>query len=100
MRVLALISIFLCILLCSCHRDSKLHLGGGEDTSWISAGETERVAEHFLTNRYPGARFDSLLANGATWRYRFSTNGTTLPVAVLVVVDRKTGKARFENVGR
>lgn len=53
---------------------------------------------HVLLNRYPGAQLISEVGEGQTWRYRFATNGVTLPVAV--VVDRKAGKAHFEKVSQ
>lgn len=65
---------------------------------FISTDETRQVAMHVLLNRYPQAQIVSERSEGQTWTYRFSTNGTTLPLAV--VVDRKTAKAKFENVGR
>lgn len=51
---------------------------------------------HVLLNRYPRAEIVSEQGEGQTRTYRFTTNGTLVPVAV--VVDRKAGKARFENV--
>lgn len=78
-------------LLCSC---------GAEDTDKpsqpLSTEATREVAMHVLLNRYPEAQIVSELEQGTTWKYRFATNGVTLPVAV--VVDRKIGKAHFENV--
>ena len=53
---------------------------------------------HVLLNRYPQAQIVSENGDGQTWRYRFSTNGTLVPEAV--VVDRKAGQARFERVAR
>ena len=53
---------------------------------------------HILLNRYPEAQLVSELGEGQTWRYRFATNGVTLPVTV--VVDRKTAKAHFEKISR
>jgi hypothetical protein len=51
-------------------------------------------------NAFHEIEYKAAVPNGAIWRYRFSTNGTTLPVSVSFVVDRKTGEARFENAGR
>jgi len=53
---------------------------------------------HLLLNRYPQAEIVSEQGEGPTRTYRFSTNGTVVPV--VVVVDRKTAKARFEKVSR
>ncbi len=53
---------------------------------------------HVLLNRYPKAEVVSESNDGQTWKYRFSTNGTTVPA--VVIVDRKTAKARFENLKR
>ncbi len=53
---------------------------------------------HVLLNRYPQAEIVSELGEGQIWKYRFSTNGTVVPV--VLVVDRKAGKARFESVSR
>lgn len=64
----------------------------------ISTDETRQVAMHVLLNRYPKAEIVSEQGDGATWRYRFSTNGVTVPA--VVVVDRKAAKAHFENSSR
>ena len=51
---------------------------------------------HVLLNRHPGAQIVSESGKGRIWTYRFATNGTLVPVAV--VVDRKVGKATFQKV--
>lgn len=53
---------------------------------------------HVLLNRYPKAEIVSESNDGQTWKYRFATNGITVPA--VVIVDRKTAKARFENLKR
>jgi hypothetical protein len=65
---------------------------------WISADETRRVGERLIAGRYPEAQVVSELGIGPTFTYRFATNGTVLPLSV--VVDRKTGKARFETLSQ
>jgi hypothetical protein len=96
MKIPALLLALLCVALCSCERSPNVKLGGvGDDPTWISSGETRRVGEQLITNRYPQAQLVSELGEGRTFTYRFSTNGTVSQMAV--VVDRKTGKARFES---
>jgi hypothetical protein len=96
MRISTLLLASLCVTLCSCGRSPSVKIGGvGDDPTWISTDETRRVGEQFLTNRYPQAQIVSLLGEGQTWTFRFATNDTVLPISV--VVDRKTGKARFES---
>jgi len=51
-------------------------------------------AERLITNRYPHAQVVEERGGGQTFGYRFATNGTVLPISV--IVDRKAGKARFE----
>lgn len=85
------------LVLCSCSRDDAPG-GTGGSGKLLSTDETRQVAMHVLLNRYPEAQIVSQQEEGLTWKYRFSTNGVTLPVAV--VVDRKAGKAHFENVSR
>ena len=53
---------------------------------------------HVLLNRYPQAEIVSEQGEGQIWKYRFSTNGVVVPT--VLVVDRKAGKARFENPDR
>ncbi len=53
---------------------------------------------HVLLNRYPDARIVSEQGDGHLWKYRFATNGTTIPS--VLVVDRKAAKARFESLSR
>jgi hypothetical protein len=72
--------------------------GSSESGKIISTDETRQVAMHVLLNRYPEAQIVSEQINGATATYRFATNGTTVPGSV--VVDRKAGKAHFEDVKR
>jgi hypothetical protein len=86
-----------CLGLCSCSRDAS-SADGGKSVKLISADETRQVAMHVLLNRYPKAEIVSESNDGQTWKYRFSTNGTTVPA--VVIVDRKTAKARFENLKR
>ena len=50
---------------------------------------------HVLLNRYPNAQIVSELGEGQNWTYHFATNGKVLPL--VIVVDRKTATARFEN---
>jgi hypothetical protein len=96
MRASVLILASLCAMVCSCGRSPSIQIGGvGDDPAWISTDETRRVGEQLITNRYPQARLVSELGQGQTFTYRFATNGTVLPASV--VVDRKTGKARFES---
>ena len=47
---------------------------------------------------YPQAQIVSESGQGQIYTYRFATNGTVLPLAV--VVDRKAGKGRFEKLTR
>jgi len=94
MRIPTLLLALLCIPFSSCERSPKYKLGG-DDPTWISAEETRRVGERLITNRYPRAQLVEELGMGRTFAYRFATNGTVLPMSV--VVDRKTGKAKFES---
>jgi len=89
--------LLVCLGLCSCSPDASSP-SGGSDTKLISQEEARQVAMHVLLNRYPRAEIVSQREEGQTWTYRFSTNGVTLPVAV--VVDRKAGKAHFEKAGQ
>lgn len=84
------------LLVCSCSRESTPE--GGADAKLISRDQTREVAMHVLINRHPQAQIVSESGDGRTWTYRFATNGTLVPLAV--VVDRKAGKARFEKVSR
>ena len=86
------------LLLCACSRTPTPTSGSDDESSWISTDETRRVGMHVLLNRYTQAQIVSESKEGQTWRYRFATNGTTLPV--VLVVDRKAAKARFENLRR
>lgn len=90
--------LLVCLGLCSCSRETSSPAGGSNDAKLISTDETRRVAMHVLLNRYPKAEIVSETSDGQTSKYRFSTNGTTVPA--VVVVDRKTAKARFENISR
>ena len=99
MRISTLRFALLCVVLCSCSHSSKVRLGGvGDDPTWLSNDETRQVSMQLLTNRYPQAQLVSELGEGRIWTYRFTTNGAVVPVAM--VVDRKTGKARFEKVSQ
>ena len=87
----------LCVTLCSCERKPEVRLGGvGNDPTWISNDETRQVGMQLLTNRYPQARIVTSIGNGQISTYYFATNDKVMPVAV--VVNRKTGKARFEDL--
>lgn len=90
-----IIFLFVCLALCSCERSPQPN-PGGDKAKLISTDETRRVGMHVLLNRYPQAEIVSERNDGSISTYRFSTNGTVLPMAV--VVDRKTSKARFESV--
>ena len=93
MRVLTLA--LLCVVLCSCERDPTITLGGaGDEPGWLSAEATRRAGEQLIAERYPQAQIVSEIGMGQTFTYRFATNGTNSPLSA--VVDRKTGKARFE----
>jgi hypothetical protein len=95
MRVTALLFAWLCFALCSCDSNPRVKLGGvGDDPTWISTDETRRIGERVITNRYPQAEIVEERGLGQSFSYRFATNGTVLPISV--IVDRKTGKARFE----
>ena len=82
------------LLVCSCSREPSPEVG--TDAKLISLERTREVAMHVLLNRHPQAQIVSESGDGRTWTYRFATNGTLVPLAV--VVDRKAGKARFEKV--
>lgn len=82
------------ILLCSCSEEPSANDSAA--VKKISLDRTREVAMHVLLNRHPGAQIVSESGSGRTWTYRFATNGTLVPVAV--VVDRKAGKARFQKV--
>jgi hypothetical protein len=82
------------ILLCSCSEQPSTKDGAA--VKKISLDRTREVAMHVLLNRHPEAQIVSESGNGRIWTYRFATNGTLVPLAV--VVDRKAGKARFEKV--
>ena len=87
------------LLLCSCGRspeDKPVRVG--EDPTWISKDRTREVGMHVLLNRYPQAQIVSESGQGQIYTYRFATNGTVCPLAV--VVDRKAGKGRFEKLTR
>ena len=80
--------------LCSCSREPSAE--GGAEAKLISIDRTREVAMHVLLNRHPQAQIVSESGDGRTWTYRFATNGTLVPLAV--VVDRKAGKAKFQKV--
>ncbi len=84
------------LILSSCSRAPEP--GSGASPTLISTDATRRVAMHVLLNRYPRAEIVSEQNDRHMTKYRFSTNGTLVPTAV--VVDRKAGKARFENLDR
>lgn len=84
--------LLLALVLCSCSQESD----SSSNVPLISTDETRRVAMHVLLNRYPKAEIVSEQTTGPTATYRFATNGTTVPL--IVVVDRKAGKAHFERV--
>lgn len=81
------------LLLLGCGPSDSGH--SGENPKHLSTDETRQVAMHVLLNRYPNAEITSESANSDSARYRFTTNGVTVPS--VVVVDRKAGKAHFEN---
>ena len=85
------------LVLCSCSRDDS-QSGAGSNAKRLSTDETRQVAMHVLLNRYPNAEITSESSDGRTSRYRFTTNGITVPSAV--VVDRIAGKAHFEKVSQ
>jgi hypothetical protein len=85
------------LALCGVGCDSKSSTSS-ESGKIISTDETRQVAMHVLLNRYPEAQIVDEQINGATATYRCATNGTMLPV--VVVVDRKAAKAHFEKVKR
>ena len=87
-----------CALLCSCSRAPSSQNESGDDRPLISTDETRQIGMHVLLNRYPGATIVSEHGEGQLWKYRFATNGTTIPS--VLVVDRKAAKARFENLSR
>ena len=98
MRIQTFTLILMCLVLCSCSHSSKILVGGiGEDPDWVSNDQARRIGWRLLTNSYPQAQIVTELGEGRTVTYRFATNGTVLPMAV--VVDRKTGKASFESSG-
>jgi hypothetical protein len=80
-----------CLLVCSCSKESTSN--PSDAATLISTDRTRQVAMHVLLNRYPEAQIVSEAIEGPTATYRFATNGTTVPL--LVVVDRKAAKARF-----
>jgi nitrous oxide reductase accessory protein NosL len=90
--------LLICLSLCSCSRDASTQTGGTNTAKLISTDETRRVAMHVLLNRYPKAEIVSESNDGPIWKYRFSTNGTTVPA--VVIVDRTTAKAHFEKASR
>lgn len=97
MRIfLLLVGLALCGV--GCDRDPASKLSVGQDAKLTSTDETRQIAMHVLLNRYPEAQIVNELINGATATYWCATNGTTLPV--VVVVDRKAAKAHFEKVKR
>ena len=99
MKILTLLAALLCVVICSCSQILKVRLSGvGADPTWISNDETRQVGMQLLTNRYPNAQIVTSIGEGQICKYLFTTNGANVPV--VVVVDRKTGKARFENVSK
>ena len=97
-QILRIALLFVCLLLGSCSRQPALESGAAAEAKWLSTDRTRQVGMHVLLNRYPKAEIVSEVGAGQLWTYRFATNGVVLPVAV--VVDRKAGTARFENVSR
>ena len=87
-----------CVALCSCGGYPAVKVGVGDDPTWIPAEATRQVGEKLITNRYPRAEIVEEVGIGPIFKYRFATNDTVLPLTV--VVDRKTGKARFEKRNR
>ena len=88
----------LCVALCSCQRHHKVNVAVGDDPAWISNDRTREIGEQFITNRYPNARIVEERGAGQFFAYRFSTNDNLLPLTA--IVNRKTGKARFEPLGK
>lgn len=96
MKIPAFSLALLCVALCSCERGANVKLRGvGDDPTWISSDEARRIGEQLITNRYPQAQIVWALGTGRTFTYRFATNGTVLPLEV--VVDRETREAKFES---
>ncbi|MGC3957083.1 MAG: hypothetical protein QM813_03695 [Verrucomicrobiota bacterium] len=85
------------LVLCSCSRDDS-QSGAGSNAKRLSTDETRQVAMHVLLNRYPNAEITSETSDGQSARYRFKTNGVTVPS--VVVVDRNAGKAHFEKANQ
>lgn len=71
---------------------------GNADRKPVSTDEARRIGMRLLLGRYPKAEITAEESDGQTLRYRFATNGVSVPS--VVVVDRKAGRARFEMSGR
>ena len=97
-RLLMAALVLVCTLLCSCSRTPSAQNESGDDRPLISTDETRQVGMHVLLNRYPDAKIVSEQGEGQFSKYRFATNGVTVPL--VLVVDRKAAKARFESLNR
>jgi hypothetical protein len=98
LRLLMTALFLVCALLCSCSRAPSSQKESSDVRTLISTDETRQIGMHVLLNRYPDAKIVSEQGEGQLWKYRFATNGTTIPS--VLVVDRKAAKARFENLSR
>jgi hypothetical protein len=81
-----------------CSPDTTRQTETSKDTPLISLEETRQIGMHILLNRHPKAAIVSERDDGSTVIYRFSTNDVVAPV--VVIVDKRTSKARFEKTGR
>ena len=97
MRTSPLPLVWVCVALCSCDRSPKIKIGGvGDDPTWVTRDVARAAGLQLLTNRYPEAQILYETSEYQKLIFRFATNQTTAPVAV--VVDLKSGKAKVENV--
>ena len=94
MRTATIAFVLLGIAVCSCSRTPTVQLQVGDDPTWITHEEARRVGERFVGASSPQARLVEESVTGQTGRYVFATDDTAMRLTVLV--DRKTGKAKFE----
>ena len=98
MRVMRILAIFLaCFAVCSCASHPTVRLGVGDDPTWVSQHDAGILAQEFVAKKgYPKATCLSAEVAGQHCQYVFETSYSGS--RVLVFVDRKTRKVRFEEI--
>ena len=93
MRTLSLIAVVASLSFCSCSEKGQ-RLPMGDDPTWVSAEAARKLCEDFLKRQgYTNAQIAGETAMREKCWYVFATNGTTVPLNVMV--DRKSKEVGY-----